>query len=527
MQTEMVESSSNHTIYPYSATGTSRSQCQPEGFANLPSAAQSLEADRLAALRRTELLDSPREPEFDELVEIAAAICGAPMSMVSLVDEDRQWFKAALGVDLTETSREVSFCTHAIQQDDIFTVEDATQDDRFRDNPFVAGDLGIRFYAGFPLSSPDGFHLGSLCVLDRKPHRLTAAQETALRTLARQVNARIELRQQRRELQRALAEAEEAKTKLQASDRRFKAFMDSGPILSYLKDNQGKLVYYNQPFADRFGVNTREWIGRDDEDRDPPEIAAVVRAHDLEVLDTLQPHIYLESSRNRDGSRAQWRSYKFPCQDSDGKMLLGGISIDVTAELVRDAELRRSRTELEEANRKLRDLATTDGLTGLANRRVFDERMELEFARARRKKLNLAVLMLDVDNFKHRNDTYGHDNGDQVLRQLAKCIRHAVRDTDFAARYGGEEFVVLLPECDEEQAIEMSKRIIKCVHAERWSDEPVTVSVGAAAMDDATSTPQRQLILADEALYAAKRAGKNRAVGYHAYYDTIVADLKA
>jgi diguanylate cyclase (GGDEF)-like protein len=470
-------------------------------------------------------MDSPREPEFDELVEIAAAICGAPMSLVSLIDDRREWFKAALGVDATETARELSFGTFAIQQDDIFTVEDATLDDRFRDNPLVTGAFGLRFYAGFPVSSPDGFHLGSLCVLDRKPHRLNRVQQAALRTLARQVNARIEMRMQRLALERALATAQEAQTKLSASDRRFKAFMDSGPFLSYIKDSQGRLVFYNQPFADRFGVSLREWIGREDEDRYPTETAAIIRMHDREVLDTLEPHVYLETTRNSDDSWAHWRSYRFPCPDNNGKMLLGGISIEVTAELLLETELRRYRAALEEANRQLRELAATDGLTSLANRRVFDERLNLEFSRSRRKKLELSVLMLDVDNFKKRNDTYGHDNGDLVLRQVARCIRDSLREGDFAARYGGEEFVVLLPECSEPDALMMCDRILKCIRSEHWHGEPVTVSIGAVSLDEATPSQSGLVTLADEALYAAKRAGKDCAVGYRSHSEQM-ADLK-
>jgi diguanylate cyclase (GGDEF)-like protein len=133
--------------------------------------------------------------------------------------------------------------------------------------------------------------------------------------------------------------------------------------------------------------------------------------------------------------------------------------------------------------------------------------------------------MLDVDNFKKRNDTYGHDNGDLVLRQVAKCIRDSLREGDFAARYGGEEFVVLLPECSEPDALMMCDRILKCIRSEHWHGEPVTVSIGAVSLDEATPSQSGLVTLADEALYAAKRAGKDCAVGYRSHFEQM-ADLK-
>jgi len=153
-----------------------------------------MEADRLAALDSYDILDTPAEAGFDDLVEIAAQICGAPMALISLVDARRQWFKAIRGLDATETPREVAFCHHAIQQDGIFIVEDATRDPRFAHNPLVTEEPSLRFYSGAPLVTPEGFPLGTLCVLDTKPGHLTDAQRGALEALARQVVVQMELR---------------------------------------------------------------------------------------------------------------------------------------------------------------------------------------------------------------------------------------------------------------------------------------------------------------------------------------------
>src|SRR6266542_5190038 len=170
------------------------------------------EARRLKVLWQYEILDTVPEEVFDDLTELAARICEAPIALISLIDEDRQWFKSAVGVTIRETSRDISFCARAILNNDLLIVPDATQDERFRNNPLVTSDPKIRFYAGAPLLTPDGHALGTLCVMDRLPRRLTEEQETALRALSRQVEARLELRrrliQERKEAGEALHEKE-------------------------------------------------------------------------------------------------------------------------------------------------------------------------------------------------------------------------------------------------------------------------------------------------------------------------------
>lgn len=162
------------------------------------------ESDRLRALRSCRILDTKPEERFDELTRLAAIICGVPISLISLIDADRQWFKSRYGLDAHETPRAHAFCTHAIMQREMFVVPDAIADERFAQNPFVKGDPYIRFYAGAPLATRDGNLLGTLCVIDRQPRVLTKEQKTALEILARQVIANIELRSNLRELRDAL-----------------------------------------------------------------------------------------------------------------------------------------------------------------------------------------------------------------------------------------------------------------------------------------------------------------------------------
>ncbi|MGH7250292.1 MAG: GAF domain-containing protein, partial [Nitrospiraceae bacterium] len=139
------------------------------------------EAERLDALRRYAILDTPPEQNFDELVSLASQICRTPIAAISLIDADRQWFKAKVGLTSTQTPRAIAFCAHAIVQPDLFVVRDAMADPRFSTNPLVTADPHIRFYAGMPLIASNGHALGTLCVIDRVPRELTQEQAEALR----------------------------------------------------------------------------------------------------------------------------------------------------------------------------------------------------------------------------------------------------------------------------------------------------------------------------------------------------------
>lgn len=152
------------------------------------------ERARLKTLHDYDLLDTTFDPEFDDIVQLAAIVCDVPISLVTFVDEHRQVFKARLGLRSTGTSRSISFCTHAITQRDLFVVNDALLDDRFRDNPDVVGGPGIRFYAGMPILSPEDVALGTLCVIDRQPRTLDARQRESLRYLSRIVRSHVKHR---------------------------------------------------------------------------------------------------------------------------------------------------------------------------------------------------------------------------------------------------------------------------------------------------------------------------------------------
>ena len=152
------------------------------------------EPARLAALHDAQVLDTAPEEDFDDIALLAAEICGTPMALVSLIDSDRQWFKAKAGLEIAETHRDLSFCAYTINGREVLEVPDATADSRFSDNPFVRADGGIRFYAGAPVVLDGTYAVGTVCVVDHVPRELTAAQKLALRSLARHASVQLELR---------------------------------------------------------------------------------------------------------------------------------------------------------------------------------------------------------------------------------------------------------------------------------------------------------------------------------------------
>ena len=157
------------------------------------------EKERLEKLKEYNILDTLPEMVFDDFTKLAAHICGTPISLISLVDESRQWFKSAVGLDAPETPRDVAFCSHAILEDEVFIVPDSFKDDRFHDNPLAVGAPDVRFYAGAPLKTPSGHRIGTLCVIDDKPRELTNEQIESLAALSRQVISQLELRVTNRE----------------------------------------------------------------------------------------------------------------------------------------------------------------------------------------------------------------------------------------------------------------------------------------------------------------------------------------
>jgi diguanylate cyclase (GGDEF)-like protein len=296
----------------------------------------------METLRSLHILDTPPEERFDRLTRLARRLFGVPIAAVTLVDSKRQWFKSHPGLDASETPRDISFCGHAILDNELFLVNDALLDERFADNPLVTGDPNIRFYAGYPLTVDNGSRLGTLCLIDVKPRALDDEERVLLRDLAR------------------MAEQ---------------------------------------------------------------EIAAL-------------------------------------------------------------------------------QLATTDELTGLSNRRGFEALAQHAIKLCKRAQTPASLLFFDLNGFKQINDVYGHAEGDRALIAFATVLRTALRDSDVIGRLGGDEFVVLLTGSDEAgtmQTIERLRHQLDIYNQSAQTGYQVHCSVGTA-----TYTPNSQVTI-NELLARAKR----------------------
>lgn len=202
------------------------------------------EKERLEELRQYEVLDSEREKIFDDITHLARTICGTKISVISLIDSERQWFKSTQGLDATETPREISFCGHAINQDEIFEVEDALKDERFKNNPVCLSDPNVVFYAGAPLITPRGFKIGTLCVIDDKPGKLDATQRDLLEQLAKQVVNNLELRFKEKEL--AL------------SHIKLDSIVNHIPVMLSLYNKKGEFIWCNKGWERELGWSVDE-----------------------------------------------------------------------------------------------------------------------------------------------------------------------------------------------------------------------------------------------------------------------------
>ncbi len=311
------------------------------------------EHGRLCTLQRLDVLDTAAEEPFEGIVALVKQVLNVPICAISLVDKDRQWFKAQRGLEVEETARDISFCRHTITSMAPYIVSDATKDSRFADNPLVTGGPKIRSYAGIPLTTPDGYNVGSLCVIDTNPRIFSDDDISILRNFARVVSGELELRQ----------------------------------------------------------------------------------------------------------------------------------------------------------------IASIDLLTGALSRRAWFDIAEAEVMRSARHSRALSLLVIDIDNFKAINDTFGHTKGDMVIRQVAQVAQSQLRRSDSFGRFGGEEFVCVLPETELADALALAERIrlaisqnlLDCLEGQRC-----TVSIGVSSVGPGEADIVPAFERADGALYLAKQSGRDR-----------------
>ena len=313
----------------------------------LPPPLPENEIQRLTALWRMEVLETPREERFDRVVTLAHKLFHVPIALVSLVDKDRQWFKACYGIDTPETSREASFCAHAILQDDLFEVPNALQDPRFAENPLVLGAPSIRFYAGYPIKSLEGFNLGTLCIIDTIPRKLTDTEKDSLRDLARIVENELNIIS----IDYARRKAAEAERLLREQERFFFSFMNNSPVMEFMRDSAGRYIFVNKRWEDYTGKKLSEVVGKTSAEIFPPERARQIQENDEKVFANKTTTEFFEDIQGADGSIRHWLSFNFPARHFSGELVMGGVAVDVTDQVNSQHKLASLVEELKNANR--------------------------------------------------------------------------------------------------------------------------------------------------------------------------------
>ncbi len=448
-------------------------------------AAHSLhEARRLQALWDYEVLDTPAEEDLDRLARLGARIFRTPIALVSLVDDKRQFFKARVGLDVAETSRELSFCRHALAHDDILVVPDAWKDPRFADNPLVTGEPHIRFYAGAPLRTPDGERLGTFCIIDREPREFSDEQLHILTELAALTMDRLELRR--------------LHTAGGLSQTRLRNIAMTSPDGILCTDAQGRITFANSALTRMFGYRQDQLLGQGFELLVPQENRERYQRALLRVAAGGEPTMVgktVEQSGRRANGEVFPLELSLSIWQEQGEAAFGAILRDLT-----------QRRELEQ---RLFRLAHLDPLTELANREAFGQHLDhlLQY------ESKLALTLIDLDNFKDVNDDHGHHAGDAVLKKVAQRLREIFPAPAMVARLGGDEFAVLTPQPLSQQELHVTAQ--QAIHAITLPIEvgplqlQVGASIGIALHPCHGSTRELLMANADLALYKAKKEGRN------------------
>lgn len=624
-----------------------------------------IEKLRLEKLRSLGLLDSDPDEFFDCITRVASTILGTEISVISLVDENRQWFKSKHGIEVSETPRDISFCTHAVSSGTELIVEDASNDARFLSNPLVVNAPNIRFYAGIPIKSIQGYSLGTLCVIDSKPKRPNTKELKALSDLAQLATKEIQFRERMLTAQDTIDQAQgKFQSVFENAGAGIALVKPSGPwlqvndelckIVNYSRDELLNLTFQdithpedlnsdlnllNQLMSsqiDRYQLEKR-YIRRDgsivwveitvtkqtteqdeveylisiikdinvaketefalDALRKTLEEKVTQRTDELNQVNQSLSKAYQEKTKSEQQLQNKELELRtilananeaYICMDSEGlitawnkqaehtfgwqeqeaignkleKLIIppelrhahvsgmsrylqkknsrivgnrieleavrkDGIRIPIELQVnaleineqVLFTSFLRDITERKQLENLLKNEARNDPLTGLANRRKLEEILPIAFQRARTGSVYVALVFIDLDGFKLINDTYGHQAGDQLLREVANRINQCTRTSDTVVRYAGDEFVIVLENLkNKEDTNRISANIQKMIaEPVQIGDKQlnITLSIGIAyygGPEPQTIEPLELIRLADKAMYTAKKNGKNGVV---------------
>lgn len=466
--------------------------------------ALGIEVARLKALRRYHVLEAPSEC-IDKITKIAAHLLDAPIALINMLDDEREWSKPRFGTHGELDKLYTDLCASVTLIDAPYIIYNVKTDLRTKDLPFVQGDVGIHFYAGVPLKTHDHDKIGCLCVIDHRPRSISEKQIKLLGDLASLAVEHIELLIKQKDHQKIL----EIETRFKLTELQNKLILDSAAEGIFVINLEGTIVVENAaasrllswPQGGLLGKNAHTTMHHHHADNTvyPKKECPILET----LVDGLPRQVSTEVFWRRDGSF-------FPVEYSTNSLidLEGGVcGVTVVFRDITDRKLNEA---------KIQRLAYFDALTALPNRTLFIDRLSQEIKKARRDHLGVALMFIDLDHFKEINDTLGHDIGDLLLIEASRRLITCIRNSDTVARLGGDEFTVIVSDITQKGAEEMVALNILDVLTKPFkiNDETIylSASIGITLFPDNALTTDELLKNADQAMYAAKRAGRNR---YH------------
>ncbi len=510
------------------------------------------ESARLNVLYNSKLLDTPSSIVLNTLLKMAQKIFGVNIVLVTLVDEKRQWFKAKVGLDISETPRDISFCTHTIEQDMPMIIADTVLDERFVNNPLVTEYPNIRFYSGVPIHSSAGYKLGSFCLIHDTPKLLSEEQielqikfaklvELELISLSLSVTTD---QPSANQVNHSVLKAQHVFLDTDDEHLTFKTLLDD--LLALTESSFGYIAevkYRNSEnerhqFLKMKSITNIAWNKQTNERYKQYENDGL-EFHDLDNL----LGVSLTSGKNTivNDFKGDTRVKGLPKGHPDivnycaipirsGNTVIGQIGLanrekDYSEDFISAIEaitltvgvlIERARLLLERETytRKLFDAAHVDEITGLPNRRSLSKYLE-SLINHHGTSDTFVICFFDLDGFKLVNDSHGHSQGDKLLALVAKRLEGMIRNDDFIARVSGDEFVIVLRQANSD----IYQRILNAINRPfqlSHGSVKVSASMGVSRYPDDSKDIGQLLRYADQAMYIAKHTGKNQVIQFDA-----------